>query len=218
MKGLRMIGSFPMIIDDTRPNHSWKKDDGYIGIGQLNAFLGRYKEFMKDIKGLNPGARLKYGAESDPISTYYAYMQASVNLYPLSSYFVTVGTTSNAGYHALTTASSASIQGHLICPSVNNTQGSVNSYYTTSATLGVEAWPCIFGMDVRFRIPVGSGTCKISNVGLTFDLVVTNGVQAGAVQVSTEHHLVMLACDTTNNSWVDCRLNPAIMNGAGTAS
>lgn len=208
MKGLQMIGSFPMTIDNTRPMHSWKKDDGYIGIGQLQNFFAKYKEFIKDVRGLNPGQRLKYGAESDPVSTFYAYMQSSVNFYPLSSYFVTVGTSANAGYMGLTTASSTSLQGHLICPAGGFGTNGNNTYYTTSSTLGGDVWPCVFGLDVRFRIPVSSGTCKQSNVGLAFDLVVSGGVQGGAVQTSVHQHLQMLNCDTTNNGWVDCVINP----------
>lgn len=200
----------PFIIDCTRPDI---KSEGFVGISELHKNFKKYRGMLLGLRA-TLGQRLKYGCESLTPETFYATMQASVNFYPLSSYFMTVDASGNAG---LTGAASTSMQGHLICPAGGFGLNGTNAYYTTSATAGAESWPCIYGLDARFRIPVGMGTYKRSNRGKLADLVVTTGVQALAAQVSTRGHVQLLDGDETNNKWAVVRINPAILT-AGNAS
>jgi hypothetical protein len=202
----------PLIIDLTRPNIA---REGFIGIQQLQKEFKRYREFMLNVSG-KTGQRLKYGAENEFNSTYYATMAASQTFYPLSSYFVTNDSSGNA---VISSASSTFISGHLICPAGSfgiNGITPTAAYYTTSATAGAESWPCVYSLDARFRIPVNSGTYARGNRGKLADLVVSSGVQGLASQVSTHGHVQILDGDETNNKWAIVRINPALMS-AGSA-
>lgn len=199
-----------LIIDLTRPDIN---GEGFIGVNVLKKQFAKYREMMLNMRGTT-GQRLKYGCESLTPETFYATMQASTVLAPLSSYFVTVDASGNAG---LTGASNTSIQGHLICPA--GAPGlTTTGNYTTSSTAGGESFPCIFSVDAKYRIPVKSGTYSRANRGKLCDLVVASSVQGAAVQVSTRGHIQLLDGDeTTANAWVVARLNPALLT-AGNAS
>lgn len=169
--------------------------------------------FLKNIKGYT-GQRLKYGVESINSYFYSVTMQASVNLYPLSSYFVTFDASGNAG---LTAATDTFISGAIIGVGSGNPLSATPTYYTTSSTAGADSFPCTSDLSAVFRAPVGSGTYARSNRGKLCDLVVTAGVQAVATQVATRGHLRLLDGDETNNKWVVCQINPAKISG-GNAS
>jgi hypothetical protein len=203
----------PLIIDCTRPNIA---REGFIGIQQLQKNFKAYREMFLNISG-KTGQRLKYGCESLTPETYYATMVASTTFYPLSSYFVTNDSSGNA---AISSAGSAFISGHLICPAGSfgiNGVTPTAAYYTCSATAGGESWPCIYGLDARFRIPVNTGTYARGNRGKLADLIVSTGVQGLAAQVSTYGHVQLLDGDETNNKWAIVRINPAVMS-AGSAA
>lgn len=160
------------------------------------------------------GKRLKYGVESLNSYFYSVTMAASTNLYQLSSYFVSFDASGNA---ALTTASSTFISGAIIAPGAGNPLSSTPTYYTTSSTAGGESLPCTTDHSAVYRVPVGSGTYARSNRGKLCDLVVTNGVQGAAVQVSTRGHIRLLDGDETNNYWVVAQINPALTSGGNAA-
>lgn len=161
------------------------------------------------------GARLKYGCESANAYMYSATMAASVNLYPLSSYFVTFDASGNAG---LTVATDTFISGSIIGVGAGNPFSSTPTYYTTSSTAGGESMACTSDPSAVFRSPVISGTYARSNRGKLCDLAVSSGVQGVAVQTSTRGHLRLLDGDeTSSNKWVIVQLNTAKLSG-GNAS
>lgn len=161
------------------------------------------------------GQRLKYGVESLNAYFYNVTMAASVNLYPLSSYFVTFDASGNAG---LTAATDTFISGAIIGVGAGNPFSTTPTYYTTSSTAGGESMACTSDLSAVFRAPVGSGTYARSNRGKLCDLVITAGVQGVATQVATRGHLRLLDGDeTVNNKWVIVQINPAKISG-GNAS
>lgn len=172
-------------------------------------FLG----FLKSLKG-TIGQRLKYGVESINSYFYSTTMAASVNLYPLSSYFVTFDASGNAG---LTVATDTFCSGAILAPGAGNPVSSTPTYYTTSATAGGESMPCTSDVSAVFRAPVISGTYARANRGKLCDLAVSTGVQGVATQVATRGHVRLLDGDETNNKWVIVQFNAAKLSG-GNAS
>lgn len=175
----------------------------------MRKFLG----FFKSIGGF-VGQRLKYGVESMNSYFYSTTMAASVNLYPLSSYFVTFDSSGNAG---LTVATDTFISGAIIGIGAGNPVSSTPTYYTTSSTAGGESLPCTSDVSAVFRTPVSSGTYSRANRGKLCDCAVATGVQGAAVQTSTRGHLRLLDGDETNNKWVVVQFNAAKLSG-GNAS
>lgn len=174
----------------------------------MRNFLG----FLKNIKG-TVGQRLKYGVESLNSYFYSTTMAASVNLYPLSSYFVTFDASGNAG---LTIATDSFISGSIIGIGAGNPNAGT-AYYTTSSTAGGESLPCTSDPSSVFRVPVSSGTYSRANRGKLCDCAVSGGVQGAAVQTATRGHLRLLDGDETNNKWVVVQFNAAKLSG-GNAS
>ena len=159
------------------------------------------------------GQRLKYGAESLNSYFYDVTMAASVNLYPLSSYFVTFDASGNAG---LTVATDTFISGAILGVGAGNPTAGT-AYYTTSSTAGAEKMACTSDPSAVFRVPVISGTYARSNRGKLCDLAVSTGVQGAAVQTSTRGHLRILDGDETNNKFIIAQLNTGKLSG-GNAS
>lgn len=159
------------------------------------------------------GQRLKYGVESLNAFFYDVTMGASVNLYPLSSYFVTFDASGNA---LLTADTDTVVSGAIIGVGAGNPVAGT-AYYTTSSTAGAEKMACTSDPSCVFRIPIGSGTYSRANRGKVCDLVITNGVQAAAVQVATRGHVRLLDGDETNNKWVIVQINASKLSG-GSAS
>lgn len=160
------------------------------------------------------GARLKYGVESLNAYFYSVTMAASVQLYPLSSYFVTFDASGNAG---LTIATDTFISGAIIGIGAGNPTAGT-AYYTTVATAGGESMACTSDLSAVYRVPVSSGTYSRANRGKLCDCAVATGVQGAAVQTATRGHLRLLDGDeTSSNKWVVVQINPAKISG-GNAS
>ena len=159
-------------------------------------------KFLKKILNLVAltGQRLKYGTENLNQSVVQITMQASVQLKPASSYFVTMNTAGNA---ALTTIGAASIFGHLVA-GFND---------LASATAGATVMACNVGLDTIYRIPVAAGTYARTLRGLGCDLSVASSVQGASVSTNAAHHVQLLDGDETNNYYVIVRQNPAIILG-----
>lgn len=173
----------------------------------------KFPGFLRNVSGY-VGQRLKYGVESLNAYYYSVTMAASVNLYPLSSYFVTFNASGNA---ALTIATDTFISGAIIGVGAGDPTSSTPTYYTTSSTAGATSMPCTSDPSAVFRAPVSSGTYARTNRGLLCDCAVANGVQGAAVQTSTRGHLRLLDGDETNNKWVVVQLNTGKLSG-GNAS
>ncbi len=159
------------------------------------------------------GQRLKYGVESLNSYFYSTTMAASVNLYPLSSYFVTFDASGNAG---LTIATDTFCSGAIIGIGAGNPVAGT-AYYTTNSSAGGESLPCTSDPSCVFRIPVSSGTYARANRGKLCDLAVATGVQGAAVQTATRGHIRLLDGDESNNKWVVVQFNAAKLSG-GNAS
>lgn len=173
----------------------------------------KFPGFLKNVKG-TVGQRLKYGVESLNSYFYSVTMSASVNLAPLSSYFVTFDTSGNAG---LTVAASTFISGAIIGVGSGNPLSATPTLYTTPSTAGAESFACTSDLSAVFRVPVSSGNYARSNRGKLCDLAVASNVQGAAVQTATRGHIRLLDGDETNNKWVVCQINPAVISG-GNAS
>jgi hypothetical protein len=64
------------------------------------------------------------------------------------------------------------------------------------------------GYDVVYRLPVQAGTySKATYCWTVNDLGGTSGAQGVALGTNSNHHVLVIGGDETNNKWVDCILN-----------
>ena len=66
-------------------------------------------------------------------------------------------------------------------------------------------------LDAVYRIPVNSGTYVKGMIGDKCDLSVVSNVQGAQLDASSEDLCIVVGGDaTSNNAWVDVKINPAV--------
>lgn len=88
---------------------------------------------------------------------------------------------------------------------------------TTNATAGYTTYNCIVDITAIYKVVVDTGTYAITDIGDTCDTGRTGNVIGAFLQSSTSEHLIILAGDLTNNTWVFVRLNPNVQGETDSA-
>ena len=150
---------------------------------------------------LTGGRRLKYGNETINEAMVSLTMDNAVQLYALSSYFVSINSSGNG---ILTTSSQSNIFGFLLAG-----QGDL------SGSAGTTSWACNVALDAIYRIPVVSGTyVRATYRGTKCAINVVSNIQGAAVATASPAHVCILDGDETNNYWVIVRISPILIGAA----
>lgn len=145
------------------------------------------------------GVPLKYGKIKGQGLSVSIPLAASVIIKNNYGKFATIDSNGRA---ALTVSTDTTIAGSLEGASAG----------TYSATAGADVVMMDIGLDCIYRLPISSGTYSHASYrGHTCDLTTSSGAQAVVLGTDTYHHVQIVDGDTTNNTWVDVRINPAII-------